>query len=313
MGCVNKISVVCPVYSCSECLPALYLRLKDTLSQISEHFEIILVNDACPQNSWDMILELCRADPRVKGINFSRNFGQHYAITAGLEHAQGEWVVVMDCDLQDQPEEILKLFQKTQEGYDVVVGQRVNRHDSFLKRYLSKFFYTVLEYFTDLEHDAAVSNFGIYSQKVIQSVLLYREQSRMFPLFIHLVGFKKTSIPITHALREQGKSSYTLRKMINLAIDSIVTHSNKPLRLVIKLGLIISISSIGYTAWLVLRYFLYAIPVPGWTSLMVALFFMFGILFGVLGILGLYIGKIFDETKGRPFYLIQERINFHGE
>jgi len=313
MASGTDISIVIPVYGCNKSLPDLYLRLKNTLTQITEHFEIILANDGCPQNSWDIILELCAADQRVKGVNLSRNFGQHYAITAGLDHAQGEWIVVMDCDLQDQPEEILKFYQKAQEGYDVVVGQRLVRNDSFLKRYTSKCFYAVLGYFTDLQHDGSVANFGIYSKKVIQSVLMYREQSRVFPLFIHLVGFKKIAIPIVHSSREHGKSSYTPRKLVNLAIDAIVTHSNKPLRLSIKLGAVISFLSISYATWLVMRYFLYAIPVPGWTSLMVALYFMFGMLFGVLGILGLYIGKIFDEAKGRPLYLIQEKMNFSGD
>jgi polyisoprenyl-phosphate glycosyltransferase len=313
MRATTEISVVCPVYGCNQCLPTLCERTIKTLSKITDQFEIILVNDGCPQNSWATILELCDFDARIKGINLSRNFGQHYAITAGLDYVQGEWIVVMDCDLQDQPEEIIKLYQKAQEGSDIVVGQRVNRSDSFLKRCASKLFYVILEYFTDVKHDGTVANFGIYSKKVIQSVLIYREQNRAFPLLIHLVGFKKTSIPIEHAKRDEGKSSYTLIKMINLAIDSIVTHSNKPLRLSVNLGLFISLSSIIYAGILVARYFLYAVPVQGWTSVMVAMFFMFGMLFGILGILGLYIGKIFNEAKNRPLYLVQEKINFCGE
>lgn len=304
-----EISVVCPVYGCSTCLPNLYQRLVNTLSQLTERFEIIFVNDACPKNSWDEISVIANKDPRVKGINLSRNFGQHYAITAGLDHVQGQWVVVMDCDLQDQPEEITKLYQKAQDGYEIVVGKREERQDSLIKRLRSKIFYYILEYFTDLEHDGSIANFGIYSNQVIQSVNQYREHSRAFPLFINMVGFKKIAIPIAHAKREQGQSSYTYKKMVNLAIDSILAHSNKPLRLSIKFGAWISLFSISYGFWLIIRYFVYSVPIPGWTSLMVVLFFMFGILFGVLGILGLYIGKIFDEAKGRPLYLAQEKIN----
>ena len=304
-----QISVVSPIYGCKACLPELYERLVASLSQISPSFEIILVNDACPENSWECIELLCERDSRVKGINLSRNFGQHYAISAGLDHARGEWVVVMDCDLQDQPEEILKFYAKAQEGYDIVFGQRVNRKDSFFKKFGSAAFNRVLEYFTGSRHDNTIANFGIYAKKVIATINRYREQSRDFLLFARLVGFKKAVIEIEHAPRAHGESSYTLSKLIRLAIDSIVSHSNKPLRLCIKLGFFIAMASMGFAFWLILRYFFYHTPTEGWTSLMVSMFFMFGLLFAVIGIVGLYIGKIFDEVKQRPLYIIGETKN----
>jgi len=162
------ISVISPIYGCKECLFELYDRLVKTLSQITENFEIILVNDACPQSSWERIAMLCAKDPRVKGINLSRNFGQHYAITAGLDHATGDWVVVMDCDLQDRPEEIIKLYTKALEGYDIVFGRRAERKDSFIKRFGSMAFNRVLEYFTETKHDNSIANFGIYAHKVVR-------------------------------------------------------------------------------------------------------------------------------------------------
>ncbi len=304
-----QISVVSPIYGCKACLPELYERLVASLSQISPSFEIILVNDACPENSWECIELLCERDSRVKGINLSRNFGQHYAISAGLDHARGEWVVVMDCDLQDQPEEILKFYAKAQEGYDIVFGQRVNRRDSFFKKFGSAAFNRVLEYFTGSRHDNTIANFGIYAKKVIATINRYREQSRDFLLFARLVGFKKAVIEIEHAPRAHGESSYTFSKLIRLAIDSIVSHSNKPLRLCIKLGFFIAMASMGFAFWLILRYFFYHTPTEGWTSLMVSMFFMFGLLFAVIGIVGLYIGKIFDEVKQRPLYIIGETKN----
>ena len=303
------ISVVSPIYGCKACLFELYERLVASLSKITENFEIILVNDACPQKSWETIALLAQKDKRVKGINLSRNFGQHYAITAGLDHAKGEWVVVMDCDLQDKPEEIAKLYAKALEGYDIVFGKRVERQDNFFKRLSSKLFNQVLEYFTDTKHDNSIANFGIYAQKVIQTINLYREQSRDFLLFAKIVGFKKTEIEIAHAQRAHGKSSYNLSKLINLAVDSILSHSNKPLRLSIKLGFFIALVSLGFAGWLIIRYFFYHTPAEGWTSMMVSMFFMFGLLFAILGITGLYIGKIFDEVKNRPLYIIGETIN----
>lgn len=304
-----KISVVSPVYGCKACLYELHERLVHALTQISESFEIILVNDACPQNSWEHIEALCKQDTRVKGINLSRNFGQHYAITAGLDHSRGEWVVVMDCDLQDQPEEIIKLYAKAQEGYDIVFGRREERQDSFLKKLGSQVFNKVLEYFTETKHDNTIANFGIYARKVVDTINSYREHSRDFLLFARMVGFKKTEIKIDHASRAHGQSSYNLKKLIKLAIDSIISHSNKPLRLSIELGFAISTISLIFAFWLVIRYFFFHTPTEGWTSLMVSMFFMFGLLFAIIGITGLYIGKIFDEVKHRPLYIIQETIN----
>lgn len=301
-----KISVVIPVYGCGGSLHSLYERLEKSLTLITNNFEIILVNDASPDCAWKTIKDLAQKDNRVKGINLSRNFGQHYAISAGLDHANGEWVVVMDCDLQDQPEEILKLYNKAQEGYDVVFGRRYKRNDKFFKKLGSKVFYKIYNYFTDSEIDNSVANFSIVSSRVIKEVCRFREHSRSYPLFINWLGFKRIDIDIEHANREEGKSSYTFKKLMNLAIDSIVSQSNKPLRLSIKFGFMLSFLSILYAIWLVIRYFLLQVPVEGWTSVMVSIYFIGGLLFANMGILGLYIGKIFDEAKNRPLYTIQE-------
>ena len=300
------ISVVTPVYGCAESLPELYDRLVRTLEKISDRFEIIMVNDASPDNAWEVIKELARQDRRVKGINLSRNFGQHRAITAGLDFARGEWVVVMDCDLQDQPEEILKLYAEAQKGHDVVVGRRVVRQDGFFKKTSSALFYRLYNYLTDSDVDKAIGNFGIYSSKVIQSIRRLKEQNRSFGLFVLWAGFDRTEIEINHAPRKTGKSSYSFSKLVNLAIDSIVAHSNKPLQLSVKLGFSLSFLSILYASWLVVKYILWDYHVEGWTSLIVSVYFLAGLIIGSIGMVGLYIGKIFDEVKGRPLYLVRE-------
>ncbi len=300
------ISVVTPVYGCSNSLEQLYIRLNRVLSSITSSFEIIMVNDASPDSAWESIKELAAQHKEVKGINLSRNFGQHRAITAGLDFADADWVVVMDCDLQDQPEEILKLYKKAQEGYDVVFGQRTQRKDSSLKRYVSKIFYKIYNYFTESKIDSSVANFSIISSKVVQQLRMIREQNRSYPLFVNWVGFKKCNIEIEHANRVDGKSSYTLRKMVDLAVDSIVSQSNKPLKLSIKFGFLVSMFSLFCATWLIIRYFLYSIPVEGWTSVMVSIYFIGGLIFANMGILGLYIGKTFDEVKNRPLYLIED-------
>lgn len=305
----NHLSIVTPVYGCAASLELLHARLVNTLTKITEQFEIIMVNDASPDDAWEKIRELARKDPRVKGLNLSRNFGQHRAITAGLDIASGEWVVVMDCDLQDQPEEIEKLYRKALEGYDVVVGRREIRQDSYLKRLGSKLFYKMFDYLTDQKNDASVANFGIYARAVIQSVGAFREQNRFFPFFVNWVGFERTEIAITHAPRIHGQTSYNFSKLINLAVDTIVSYSNKPLRLAIKIGFSMSAFSMVYAFWLIVKYFVYGIPVEGWTSVMVSTFFLSGLIMANLGIVGLYIGRIFDETKSRPLFIIKEKVN----
>ncbi len=300
------ISVVTPVYGCCDNLNSLYERLRDTLSSITEEYEIIMVNDASPDNAWEVIKELSQKDNRVKGVNLSRNFGQHKAISAGLEYARGEWTVVMDCDLQDQPEDIIKLYEKAIEGYDIVFGRRFERKDSIYKKFSSKMFYIVNDYLTENKLDSTVANYSIISRRALNSVLRLKEQNRVYSLFANWVGYKKIEIDIEHAKRPEGKSSYTLYKMINLAIDSIVSQSNKPLRLAIKFGFILSLLSFLYGAWLIIRYYVFSIAAEGWTSVMVSIYFIGGLMFANMGMLGLYIGKIFDETKDRPIFLVQE-------
>ncbi|MGB4268090.1 MAG: glycosyltransferase family 2 protein [Spirochaetota bacterium] len=298
-------SVVIPVYKCPWTLHELYERLKKTLEHINKNFEIIMVDDGSPLNDWEIITALAKKDTRVKGIKLSRNFGQHYAITAGLDFAKGSWVVVMDCDLQDKPEEILKLYNKAMEGYDIVVGIRARRKDGFFKKMSSKIFWKMYSYFTDTKIDGRIGNFGIYSQKVITSILNMKEHTRSFGLFALWVGFKRVEIEIDHSQRKAGNSSYTLTKLINLTLDAILSHSQKPLILFIKLGFIISFISFIFAIFLIVQHYMLAIPVAGWTSIMVSIYFLSGIIITCIGIVGIYIGKVYNEVKNRPLYIIE--------
>ena len=298
------LSVVSPIYGCAQALPELCERLHTVLGSFTPNYEIILVNDASPDEAWVAIQALADMDPRVKGINLSRNFGQHYAITAGLDFASGDWVVVMDCDLQDLPEEIPKIYQTAQSGFDIVVGRRADRKDHWLKKFFSRMFYRVFAYFSGTAVDNRIGNFGIYAKKVIRSIRTLKEQNRSFGLFALWVGFRRTEIDVVHAVRTHGRTSYTFRKMAALAIDSIVAHSDKLLRLTVKFGLFVSFLSLLYAAWIVFRYFIWATPIIGWTSLIVSIYFTAGLIIGTVGIVGLYVGKIFDEVKGRPLYII---------
>jgi glycosyltransferase involved in cell wall biosynthesis len=302
------ISVVTPVYKAERILPELYRRLKETLEGITKDFEIIMVNDHSPQCDWEVILGLVREDPRVKGLDLSRNFGQHYAITAGLDYAEGDWVVVMDCDLQDQPEEIPRLFAKALEGYDVVFGRRYERKDSLVKKVTSMAYYRVYEYLIDEKIDGSIANYSIISRKVVEGLRSLREQNRSYGLSVKWLGFRSAAIDIEHAHRYEGSSAYTFRRMMRLAIDSIVSRSNKPLKLSIRMGFVISLVSLVFIIYLVARYFATGVGVEGWTSVMVSIWLISGLMFMNMGILGLYIGKTFDEAKGRPLYVVQDAV-----
>ena len=310
---MSHLSVVIPVYKADNCLHELYRRLRASLETISKDFEIVLVEDCGGDRSWDIIMELAASDQRVKGIQFSRNFGQHTGITAGLDICQGEWVVVMDCDLQDQPEEIPKLYAKAQAGYDVVYARRAVRKDHLIKRWSARFFYLVFDYLTEQRSDPAVANFGVYSRKVIDNFCSMRESVRAFPLFVRWLGFPSAFVDVEHASRYCGSTSYTFYKLMHLAIDSIIAQSNRPLRLSIMFGFFMAFFSMLAACYYVLRYFLYSIPVAGWTSVIVSIYFLAGLFFINTGFIGIYIGRIYDEAKGRPLYVVRDSLNLESE
>jgi len=314
-SCKIDISVVIPIYRNEPFINDLYSRLTANLSAITADFEIIFVDDGSPDNSWDIITGLAEKSPRVKGIRFSRNFGQHIAITAGVEYATGDWIVVMDGDLQDRPEEITDLYNKALEGYDVVFARRHMRKDTFSRKICSRMFYTLFDFLagTGNKTDAAIANFGIYSRKVIDSFNKMQEHSRLFPLFIRWLGFNTAYIDVEHGERSAGKSAYTFRKKLDLALDTIISMSNKPLKISVKLGLLLSLLSFLYGVFIIVKYLLWGVPVMGWTSLIVSLYFIGGTVLSTLGVLGIYIGKIFDEVKNRPLYIIAEKVGEENE
>jgi dolichol-phosphate mannosyltransferase len=299
------VSVVIPVYKAEHCLLVLYDRLVAALATITQNFEIVLVEDCGGDRSWEIIQELAQVDPRVKGIQFSRNFGQHYGITAGLDHCDGDWVVVMDCDLQDRPEEIPRLYAKAQEGYDVVLARRGKREHSSLKRMTSLLFYKIFNYLSGMNYDAEVGNFRIISRRVVESFRLMREQLRFFGGMVDWMGFSTTSINVKHEGRLEGKSTYTFHKLLKLAEETIIAYSDKPLRIAIQLGFTISGLALFYGLFILLRVLIYGSPITGWSSLIVSLYFLGGNIMAILGVLGVYLGKTFDEVKGRPLYLIR--------
>ena len=298
------ISVVVPVYRAESCLEELYRRLKAVLEPLTADFEIMLVEDCGGDRSWPLIVELAQRDPRVKGIQFSRNFGQHYGITAGLDRCNGDWVVVMDCDLQDRPEEIPRLYAKAQEGHEIVVARRGKRSDPLLKRFSSWLYYSVFSWLADMDYDPQAGNFRILSRKVINNYRNMRERSRFFGSLINWMGFPFTSIDVQHDERFAGDSSYTFGKLWRLGAETIIAYSDKPLRLAVRLGFFIATCAFLYGLYILFLALFHGSPVTGWSSLIVSIYFMGGVIVAILGILGIYLGKTYDETKCRPLYVI---------
>jgi glycosyltransferase involved in cell wall biosynthesis len=300
------ISIVSPIYKAEKILPELLRQITDALHSKGMSYEIILVNDASPDHSWTVMESLLPQYPTLRLVNLSRNFGQHYAIKAGVDNAIGEYVVVMDCDLQDNPFEIISLYQKAKEGYDIVSAKRMMREDGFLKRTMSKLFFSFYSYWTETDIDGSIGNFALYHNKVIDAYKKISERGQSLVLFTRWLGFSQASIEVKHQKRFEGKTSYNFSKLIDLAIENIISQSNKPLRISIKFGFLMTFLSFAYGLYLIIRKFMFDIPL-GWTSIMVAIFFLSGLVFANLGLLGLYIGRIFDEAKERPLYVIKDK------
>lgn len=303
------LSIVSPIYRGEKMLNELVSRIEVSVSTITDDYEIILVNDASPDESWAGITRICAQDKKVKGINLSRNFGQHYAISAGLSKVSGEWIVVMDCDLQDRPEEIPNLYAKALEGFDIVYARRVARKDKFLKRLSSTMFHAVFDYLSGSKTDKTIANFGVYKRQVIDEFNKMPEKARSFGSLVSYLGFAKTTVDVKHAERAEGTSSYNLVKLLKLSFDVIISNSNKPLRLATGMGFFMAFISFLLAIYNLIAKVAGIIEVPGYTTTVFSIWFVGGLLLFVLGILGLYIGKIFDQVKDRPLFVIKDIIN----
>lgn len=299
------ISVVIPVYGCRAALEELYERLTKTLRSITENYEIILVNDSCPQNSWEVIEQLCHRDSHVIGIEMSRNFGQIKAITAGLDYSTGEWVVVMDCDLQDRPEEILNMYHKVQEGYDGVFARRKARKDSALKVLVSKIFYKIYDFAADGHYDPALCNFSMVNRRMVDEYCKMREMHRAYVIYMKWLGFRQTTLDVEHDKRKEGKSSYNMKKRIQLALEILTSQSDKLIKIMVGFGFLMTCISFLTVIVLIIYYFT-AHVLMGWTSMVATMCLLAGIIIMVMGVVGIYVGNIFMQVKDRPLYVIRD-------
>jgi len=305
-----EISIVIPVYNCHEALSILFSEIEKAINEINVTYEVIFVYDGGPYCDWEVICELAKKNSNVIGIELSRNFGQHKAITAGLEKSNGEWIVVMDCDLQDNPKDIVPLYNKAiSEDVDVVFAKRIFRNDPFLKKLFSKLFYKILEYLSETKQDYTIGNYGIYHRKVIDAILSMGDSIRILPCMVRWVGFKTTYVEVIHDERKYGKTPYSFSKLLHLALNIIFSFSDKLLRLTVKLGMFISLASIFFAIIILIKYFNGKITQLGYTSIIISIWFLSGMIVAILGMVGLYVGKTFEQTKKRPTYIIRSIIS----
>jgi polyisoprenyl-phosphate glycosyltransferase len=308
---MTDVSIVSPIYYGENTIFELTERIIAVMEKLNLSYEIIYVEDNSPDKSWSKIKSLANGDHKIKGLKLSKNFGQHKAIAAGLDIVSGNRIVVMDCDLQDQPEEIEKLYSQAAKGFDIVRAKRENRQDSYLKRLSSRLFYFFFNSIAGLNMDSSIANFGIYDKKVIDAFKEHREKEIFFVSIIDSLGFNKIDIPVSHAPRTEGKSTYSFKKLFLLGINVALVGTNRPLLISAALGFFMSLISILIAVINLIAKFIGEITVSGFTSTMFSIWFVGGLLLLSQGIIGIYLGRVFDEIKKRPRVNISEYLNIN--
>lgn len=308
-------SVVVPVYNEEEVVKECYFRLKYVMDSTNEPYEIIFVNDGSKDNTYKIVSEICENDKNVKCIDFSRNFGHQLAITAGMNYAIGQAIVVIDADLQDPPEVILEMLKKWKEGYQVVYGKRLKRKgETVFKRVTAKAFYRVLRKLTEVDIPVDAGDFRLIDRRVCDALNKINEKNRYVRGIISWLGFKTTYVEFEREKRFAGETKYPLKKMIKFATDAIISFSYKPLKMTSYFGILLSAGSFLYLLYTLISYAMGLIDtVAGWMSTIAILLFFNGIILWFLGIMGEYVGRIYDEVKARPLYIVNEFINFNGK
>ena len=301
------ISLVVPVYGCINCLTELYAAIKDTCFKNNLTWELILVDDRDPNDHWTKICDLAQEDPRVHGIRLSRNHGQHLAIWAGLNEAIGKWIVVMDCDLQDDPSIIPDLLESAvKEKMHAVIVDRGSWSESVFRRLASRSFFRLIHILSGVKLKN-IGNFGLYSRKMIDALLMFNEQEVFLPMMVALTGLTTSTHSTNRSKRVAGESSYNVLKLVRLAIAIIIRFSDRPLKISVFIGLSMSLLSAGVSVLLLVVWLMGVIEVPGWTSSLLSIWFLSGLILATLGLQGFYLGRVFEEVKNRPRIIIENK------
>jgi dolichol-phosphate mannosyltransferase len=300
-----KVSIISPVYKAANILPTLVKRISEVCDSHKLDYEIILVNDCSPDNSWEVIQTLAKQYSALKGLSLSKNFGQHYAITAGISRACGDSIIIMDCDLQDNPEYIISMLHKQQEGFNVVCTIKEQKKYSWYRRFTSDLYFFLVNKLSDIKLEKNLGTMTLIDRKVADEYLKIGDYHRHSSMVFAWLGFNRGFVSMKHEKRFEGKSSYSMRKLISHAINGVISQSDKLLRWSISVGLFLFLASIAGVIYILIKSLFYQFEV-GWPSLVVLILFTTGIILFMVGILGIYIGKIFEQVKNRPLFIIAE-------
>jgi polyisoprenyl-phosphate glycosyltransferase len=305
---MTELSVVIPVYGCESCLRELHRRLRAATAGITAEAEIVFVDDRSADGAWATLREIAHEDAGVQAIRLSRNFGQHAAITAGLEHARGRWVAVMDCDLQDPPEVIPHLYAKALEGYDVVLSRRTKRRQHWLRRLAAHGYYRLRNLLVRSDMYVNYTNMSMISRKVVEAFLQLRDKDRQYLLIVRWLGFRQGEIQVEPHERYAGRSSYKLTTLLRVAVDGMFFQSTALLRWIVYAGFVIAAGGVALASYSFIVFVL-GRPLPNWTALPMAALLLSGFIIISTGVTGLYVGKIFDQVKGRPLYVVDSKVD----
>jgi len=303
----RQLSVVVPVYGCEGCLSELHRRLTATLEAMNVSYELVFVDDRSPDGAWPLLLDLADGDAEhVQAVRLSRNYGQHAAITAGLAETRGRYVVVMDCDLQDPPEAIPRLYEQALAGFRVVFARRKSRRHSWFRKLAARCYFVLVRIFTGVRVNGEYGSFSLIERRVVNAYLRLRDRGRHYLFILYWLGFDSTEIEVEHGERGAGESSYSLGRLLNHALQGVFFQTTRLLRWIVYLGFFVALAGVVFAAYLVYRAMV-SHPYPGWTSLAVLILLIGGMIITSIGVTGLYIEQIFDQVKDRPLYVIDER------
>jgi glycosyltransferase involved in cell wall biosynthesis len=304
-------SVIVPLYNEELVIGESYKRLKKVMDCAEDNYEIIFVNDGSKDKTRDKVEEICKNDEKIKLINFSRNFGHQAAITAGMDLALGDAVIVIDADLQDPPEVILKMIEKWKEGYEVIYGKRIKREgETLFKKITAKLFYRVLKSMTTVNIPVDTGDFRLIDRKVCDALIALPEKNRYVRGLVSWVGYKQTSVEFVRQERFAGETKYPFKKMMKLAFDGITAFSYKPLVIAGYFGGLTFLIGVIATIVVIIKDMINRTEVINFGLILAMNVMMFGMTLGSIGIMGQYIGRIFDESKGRPIYIIDSTTNY---
>ncbi len=300
--------MVIPIYRCEASLRELHRRLGDTLGALVPSYEIVFVEDGGTDRSWEVLRELAAADPCLRAIRLSRNFGQHAAITAGLAEARGARVVVMDGDLQEPPEDIARLWEAAEAGHDVVLSRRRQPRQAWTRRLTSRLYFAFLSLVIERRVEPGHGTLSLLSRKVVAEFLRFKDRDRHYLFIVQWLGFRPATIEYEPRERPQGRSAYTLRSLVRLAVSGVFAYTTAFLRWIVYLGILVSAAGLAVAVLFLYRYLAHDTVPAGFTALSLLVVVMGG--FGILttGVSALYVGKIFEQVKERPLFVVDERL-----